>query len=244
MSIKYSDPYGDSKFGKIQGEKPFNWFRVYFNEGKLYKDDDGYVLTANFTGTDGIQHSYSAKEVPSKFTAVLHLYEKDYEIRRSTGKKDEKGSWIYETISQQASLFEKWLCKHIEDNPAQWMPESQNIGGNISFPINPQVESMEEASRDRYFAASFQVSTVRVSGDLPKWEGKRYNNRKSKSNYQEASLGDKAKFVKQDLAATISGDWDTDDLSVGTLLAMLQDEYGENVRFVRRYIDILKAIVS
>lgn len=244
MTITYSDPYKDAKFGKLKGEKCLNWFQIWFNEGKLYKIDDGYMLVAHSTGFHGVTHSFSEKRPPEKGLVELPIYAKDYEVRKSTGKKDDNGKWIYESFPQKASLFEMWLCKQIEDNPSFWLPENQHISGNISFVIDPQVQHLPEEQRASLFATSYQISTVPVTDNLPKWEVKKNNYRKGGYGNNGVSLEARLSFVKKDLIDTLAAGWADESCSVGMLVKQLLAEFPQDEAFIACYIDLLKAVSS
>jgi hypothetical protein len=245
VSIKYSDPYKDDKFGKLKGNKCLTWFKVYFNEGKLYKQDDGYVLAANFTDFEGISHSFGNQgEQARGGLAVLSIYAKEYEERKSTGKQDDRGKWIYETVRVKPSIFEQWLCEQIEDNPSFWLPEnSQNISGNITFPLDPQVASMSEEVRASFFPTSYQISTVPKSDKLPEWKPKTPYRAGGGYGAKGATIEDKVAFVKQELIATI-GDTATDSMSIAQLTASLVAKYRNDEQFLVIYTDLIKAIAS
>ncbi|MGF1542862.1 MAG: hypothetical protein ACFCU5_20870 [Pleurocapsa sp.] len=245
MSIKYSDPYGQDSFGKIKGDKRMVWFKVYFDEGKLYKQDDSYVLAANLTGSEGVSHSFGMQgESAPKGLATLSIHGKEYEERKSTGKKDDRGKWIYETFKSQPSVFEQWLYQQIENNPAFWLPEGKSISGNLTFPLDPQVILMPETQRIEFFKTCYQISEVATTDKVPEW--------KPKAPYRANSYGgkgttieDKVKFLKQELIAT-SGNQDVigSESSIGVLFSVLLDQHREDEQFLVLYTDLLKAIVS
>ncbi len=244
MAMRYSDPYKDDKFGKVKGDKRLEWFQVYFDEGKLHKTDDGYALDAHFTGYQGVQHSFgkNGEQAPAGL-AVLHIYAKEHEVRKSTGKKDDNGKWIYESHKEQPSIYEAWLCKHIEDNPAVWLPESQSISGNITFPLNPQVASMSESQQSEYFATCYQISSVPTTDKVPEWQEKQPYRRNGFGG-KGVSIEDKVNFLKQELRETVDPSNTTANFSLGQLVYLLVEQHREQEQFLVCYMDLLKAVAS
>jgi hypothetical protein len=246
LSIKYSDPFRDDKFGKLKGNKCLTWFKVYFNEGKLYKQDDGYILAANFTGFEGVSASFGTQgEQATSGLAVLPIYAKEYEERKSTGKQDDKGKWVYETVKVKPSIFEQWLCKQIEDNPSFWLPDgNQNISGNITFSLDPQVASMADDTRGSFFTTCYQISTVSKSDKLPEWKPKTPYRGANGYGAKGVSIEDKVAFLKKELVATIGGTLVAEDMSIGSLTGFLIDLHKDNEQFLVIYTDLIKAICA
>ena len=58
MTVKYNDPYGNSPYGKLKGDKAEAYFGVLFDEAKIYPTEDGYALAAWCTGFENIQRSF------------------------------------------------------------------------------------------------------------------------------------------------------------------------------------------
>jgi hypothetical protein len=46
MVVKYLDPYKDDVYGKLRGDKADAYLKVTFDEAKVYKTDDAYILAA------------------------------------------------------------------------------------------------------------------------------------------------------------------------------------------------------
>ena len=107
MTVKYLDPYKDDPYGKLKGDKAEVYFKVSFDEAKVYSTDDSYVVAAFVTAYSGIVRSFKPADPILPGLCAIPIYGQEYEIR----EKDSSGNW--NGVKYQPSVFEKSLYEYI-----------------------------------------------------------------------------------------------------------------------------------
>jgi hypothetical protein len=151
LTVKYLDPYKDDPYGKLKGDKADTWFKINFDEAKLYPTDNGYILAGFFTGYAGIFRNFKASEPLAPGLCALPIYSQEYELWE---KGDDGKS---KPVKYQPSKFEKALSAYIESTKSDWMPEGKNIGGEISFSPDAQVQNFRETDLPQFVTSSCKV---------------------------------------------------------------------------------------
>ncbi len=238
--LLFSDPFGDSPYGKLQGEMPSVWCTFEFSEARLYHHNDTYVLAGNFTKLENVVRSYKPEQpisLPTK--AIWTIHNQDYQVRKKVDGK-------YETVTYKASIHEKLLYQHITDNPSQWLEDGKGVKGKI---IHLNNGSYEMQGTDHQLPVnSYEIEQVSLSGILPEWTPP-----KSKGSWNNnnggASLDEKVKFLRKELLDTMHNDnmkkiFVESNPPISTILWEVVDQYKDKEMFLGAYVDILKNLVS
>ncbi|MDJ0536634.1 MAG: hypothetical protein QNJ70_29795 [Xenococcaceae cyanobacterium MO_207.B15] len=243
MSMNYSDPYKDDSYGKILGEKTNAYFKVTFNECKVYQDDDTYVLALDIVETFGVEKKFKKDELPIQGLATIPIHSKDYTVRYKSGNE-------WKNRTEKASVHEKLLYQHIEDNPSQWLDPQHNFKGHLSF--FPDENYLGNAN-PQLMPTSVKIEQITPTGNLPDWKPKAKSSGSNWNNGSKAiTIDDKVEFLKKELLQTILDEtWksaigDTSKLSIGMLVQKLHQERTvehKEESFLLVYLDLLKAIL-
>ncbi len=243
MTIVYLDPYKDDPYGKILGEKVNAYFKVTYDEARVYKNDDTYVLALNLTESFGIERKYKKDDAAIKGFAILTVHSKDYTVKYKADNE-------WKSKTETASVHEKLLYQHIEDNPSQWLDPQHNLRGHLSF--FPDENYIGNANPE-LMPTSVKIEQISPTGNLPDWKPR---TKSSSSNWSNGSKGitinDKVDFLKKELLETILDEtWksamgDISTLSIGVLIQKLHQERTidrKEESFFLTYLDVLKAIL-
>ncbi len=239
MTVKYLDPYKDDPYGKLKGDKADTWFRINFDEAKLYPVEGGYILAGYFTGYSGIIRNFKASEPLVPGLCVLPIYSQEYELWE---KGDDGKS---KPVKYQPSKFEKALCTHIESSKTDWLPEGKNIGGEISFSPDAQVSSVRAEELDQFVTNSCRIEPIGSSGKLPEYTPPSVSAyKKGSGKSYGVSPEDKMAFLKKELCSSIAASWAKEDASLGLLVEQMITEHKEDESFLAIYFDLVKATVE
>lgn len=247
MSIYYSDPYKDNKFGKLKGDKKQSYFKVGFTEVKLYKHENAYIIAGQFNNYMGVQHSYTGASTIEPGLCEMPIYGSEYDYRQKkpgTGIKDVKAE--YETIQLQPSIAELLLYKHIEDNPSVYL-EGNSFKGDITFYPDDNYTSMNEVDRLAHVLNFTNLENIPTSGQYPEWiPPKPYSKTNSYGGYRGISLEEKLTFLKSELAETVNEHTIRSDktLPIAAYIHAILEENSDNERFLVTYFDLLKALIA
>lgn len=247
MSIFYSDPYKDRKFGKLKGDKRQNYFKVTFSEAKFYKHENAYILAGQFDGCMGVTHSYTGSITIESGLAELPIYGDEYDYRQKkvgTGVKDVKAE--YETIRLQPSIAESLLYKHIQDNPSVYL-EGNTFKGSITFYPDDNYTTMDETERLSHVLKNSILEQVTPSGNVPEWiPPKPYSKGGSYGGYRGISPDEKLEFLKNELSETVNTHTVRSDknLPIAAYIHAILSENSENERFLVTYFDLVKSLIS
>lgn len=115
MTVNYSDPYKENKFGSIYGEFAGESFSIHFDEARLYrKDDKTLTLAGKFTKLSAVLRRFKPEQATMPVMLTMDLHKEDYEVNR----KDDKGNW--NKVIQKPSGIERFLYEQIEKDPVVW----------------------------------------------------------------------------------------------------------------------------
>jgi hypothetical protein len=59
MVVKYLDPYKDDPYGKLRGDKADAYLKINFDEAKVYKAEDAYILAAYVISLQSLKRLYT-----------------------------------------------------------------------------------------------------------------------------------------------------------------------------------------
>jgi hypothetical protein len=238
LTVKYLDPYKDDPYGKLKGDKADTWFKINFDEAKLYPTDSGYILAGFFTGYAGIIRNFKASEPLVPGLCALPIYSQEYELWE---KGDDGKS---KPVKYQPSKFEKALSAYIESTKANWIPEGKNIGGEISFSPDAQVQNFRETDLPQFVTSSCKIEPIGSSGKLPEYTPPNTGSfTKGSGKSYGVSPVDRLAFVKKELCNSIAADWGKEDSSLGLLVNQMILEHKEDETFLAVYFDLLRAII-
>lgn len=238
MTIAYLDPYKDDPYGKLKGDKADCWFKINFDEAKIYPIETGYVLAGWITGYSGVVRSFKASEPLTPGLCAIPIYNKEYEVR----EKDKDGSW--QSVKYQPSIAETTICRLIDTHKSTWIPEGKGIGGEISFSPDAQLQAFDEPMLKQFIKESCKVETVSLTGKLPEYTPPSGSSqRKGWSGSKGVSLEEKMEFIKKELISSIAASGFTAENSLGVLTNQMILEHPDDERFLEIYFDMLMAIV-
>jgi hypothetical protein len=238
MTIAYLDPYKDDPYGKLKGNKADCWFKINFDEARLYPIDTGYILAGHLTGYAGVVRSFKASEPLTPGLCAVPIYSKEYEVR----EKDKGGNW--QSVKYQPSLAEVAICHLIDTHKSTWLVEGMGIGGEISFSPNAQLQSFDEPMLKQFIQDSCKIQTVTLGGKLPEYTPPSSNNQKKGwSGSKGVSLEEKLEFIKKEMISSIAATGFTVENSLAVLTDQIILEHRNDERFLEIYFDMLMAIV-
>lgn len=246
MTIQYSDPYKDNKFGKLKGDKRDTYFQIAFAEAKFYKHENSYVLAGWFTVFSGVDRAYGNAPIEPTL-CELPIYGSEYEIRqKKPGTGGNGGKAEYETITLQPSIAEKLLYQHIEDNPTAFLDGNQAIKGGITFYPDAHYILMDEDKRIHNLTeACLDLEQIESSGKYPDWIPPKSYSKSSWGN-NKISLEEKETFLKGVLAQACKSSeiQQNKNLPLHGYVEILLNDYDDDERFLVTFFDLAKALIS
>lgn len=240
---KFYNAYGESKFAQIKGDKALDYCKVIFEEAKLYKQDNGYVLAGQFSIISGLQRAYGNDPI-NPCLCELPIYDSEYELRE---KNATTSKW--EAIKVQPSTSEKTLCRIIKENESSYIAEGRALKGEFSFAPNGLLEGKDDLNVYAEVVRQWNVEAITASGKYPDWtppKGNRsgFNN----SNFPKgATIDDKVAFLKKELAETIIDTGYKEKIDVYPLSAFVDRVIIENLtkeHFLSAYFSLLNSVVN
>lgn len=236
MTVKYLDPYKDDLYGKLKGDKADAYFKVTFDEARVYKTDDAYILAAYVTSYSGVVRNFKPENPLTPGLCAIPIYGKEYEIRQ----KDKDGNW--QGVKYQPSVYEKALYDHITVHNSFWMPEGQGIKGEVSFMPNDMCASMDAPTLAGLVAGNSRTNAVDLSGKLPEYTPPNNNaQRKGGGKSWGMSPEQKLTFIKQQLCADMAASGFTAENSLPLLIKQVIAENPMDGDLVQIYFDTLIA---
>ena len=236
MTVKYLDPYKEDLYGKLKGDKADTWFKVNFDEAKLHPTENGYILAGYFTGYAGIIRNFKASEPLEPGLCALPIYSQEYELWE---KGDDGKS---KPVKYQPSTFEKALAANIDANKSLWIPEGQNISGEISLSPDAQVSAFRAEDLSGFVTNSCKIEPIGSSGKLPEYTPPSTGAyKKGFSKSYGAAPEEKLSFIKKELCSSIAASWAKEDASLGLLVSQMITEHKEDEAFLAIYFDLIKA---
>lgn len=236
MTVAYLDPYKDDPYGKLKGDKSDCWFKVNFDEAKLFAVPDGYIIAGHFTGYAGVVRAFKPAEALNPGLCALPIYSKEYEIR----EKDADGNW--KNVKYQPSIAEEMLCRIITDRKITWNAIEGNIGGEIAFNPDAQLSSLDAPSIKNLLIESTKINSVAPTGKLPEYKLPTGDSqRKGWGGAKSVTPDEKMEFVKKELCHSISASGFTAENSLGVLIQQMILEHQNSESFLDYYFDVLTA---
>ena len=239
MTIKYNDPYGKREYAQIKGDKSEAFFKIAFDEGRFYKQDDGYILWAYVTEYQGVVRSFKPENPIQAGLCAIPFYNKEYEVRR----KDKDGNWTSD--KQQPSLFEVKLCERISANETKYTSTDKACKGFITHIPNAMLSMHDKTALDLQVQNGIALSDCDSVEKLTAFEAPAGGGqRRNYGGYKSVSMEDKLTFIQKQMEE------DVKDLifKEGQCLADLTDqiikEHEDNPNFIEIYFDILLACVK
>jgi hypothetical protein len=184
MTVYYSDPWRENKFGSIYGNFVGETFSVHFDEVRIYrKDEKTLTLAGKFIKLSAVLRKFKPEQATMPVLLTLDLHKEDYEVNR----KDESGNWT--KIVQSPSSIEKFLYEQIEKDPVAWrlhgctdgIPlEQMALKGWISFYDSPSIVSMLPENPGLK-CLGWEITYCPSSSDS-EWTPKAVNNNYGKGN--------------------------------------------------------------
>jgi hypothetical protein len=236
MVVKYLDPYKDDPYGKIRGDKADAYIKIIFDEAKVYKADDSYVLAAYVTNYQGVVRSFKPENPLTPGLCAIPIYGQEYEIRQ----KDKDGNWT--GVKYQPSKFEKALYENIKTHESIWMPDGQGIKGEISFMPDGMCATMDTPTLDGLVAGNSMKEYVPLSGKLPAYTLPVSNfQRKTGGKSYGLSPEERIAFIKKQVCEDLAASGFTTENSLPLLISQMIAEHPMDTDLVQIYFDTLTA---
>jgi hypothetical protein len=248
MTVTYSD-YGkktENDFARLKGSKQDNPFlKAIFDEAKLYKHENSYVLAGYFTIIGGVSRAYGSDAI-SPGLCEISIYGSEYEIRE---KNPDTKQW--DNNKYQPSINEKILYEHIESNPSQYIQDGKALKGEITFQGDEALTTFfpNEADRKAPVLAAFKVELVDVSSKYPEWIPPKGYRNNGNGNYtlKGISIDDRVTFLKKELGQAIkSANYreNAEKLSVSAFVETFINENRHNPDYLAAYFSLIEAIIK
>lgn len=236
MTVQYSDPFNDSPYGKLKGDKSDAFFKIVYDEGQVHKTENAYILAAYITEYQGITRSYKPENPLLPGLCTVPIYGQEYEIRQ----KDKSGN--YTSVKYKPSKFEQALYENIKTHESLWIPQGQNIKGEITFIPDGMCATMDTATLNGTVANNSGTEFVPISGKLPEYSppsggGQRKGGGKSYG----LSSDERIMFVKKQICSDLAASGFSVDNSLPLLIRQLMVEHPMDTDIVQIYFDTITA---
>jgi hypothetical protein len=247
MTVTYSD-YGkktENDFARLKGSKQDNpYLKVIFDEAKLYKHENSYVLAGYFVVIGGASRAFG-RDAINPGLCEISIYGSEYELREKNPDTKQ-----YETNKYQPSINERILYEHIESNPSHYIQDGKALKGEITFQSDEALTTFfpSEADRKAPVIAAFKVELIDVSGKYPDWTPPKEYRSNGNGSYppKGMSVEDKINTVKRELGLAIkdtSYRENVGNLSVVAFVEKFIDENRHNPDLVTSSLNLLEAII-
>lgn len=236
MVVQYLDPYKDDPYGKLRGDKSDAYFKVVYDEGKIYKSDGAYILAAYVTEYQGVVRSFKPENALTPGLCAIPIYGQEYEIRQ----KDKTGDWT--GVKHQPSIYEKALFENIKTHEPLWIPEGQGIKGELSFLPDGMCATWDAPTLNGTVANNSRTEYVPVSGKLPDYTVPSFSGqRKGGGKSYGLSPDERILFIKKQICADIAASGFTTDNSLPLLIKQVLVEHPMDTDITQIYFDTLTA---
>jgi hypothetical protein len=245
MAITYSD-YGkktENDFARIKGDKHEGYFKIIFDEAKVYKHDNSYVLAGYFAIISGVAKFGNNPINPG--LCEVPIYSSEYEIREKNPETKQ-----YESKKCQPSICEKLYYELIDSNaPIEYMQDGKALKGEITFyPDDSFAAFPDEQSKRQFAVNNFKVELINSSGKYPDWTPPKEYRNNGNSGYAPKGIspGDKISLLKKELGQVMkdpSYKENPGNLPVGAFYEKFIDENRHNPDYVTAFLNALEAII-
>lgn len=232
--ILYQDPWKDDPYGKLKGDKSQAFVRLLFEEAKVYKTDNAYIIAGMITQYTNVVRSYKPERGIEPGLCAVPIYGEEYEIRR----KDESGTWVGDKV--QPSAFEKALYNRIKGEEATWVSPIVNWTGQLSFAPNMMLENNTQQQIDELIDSNCLLQGMEPTGTLPPYTPpKSYRKGGAGGKSYGKSSDEKLEWIKKQIKdeTTIGGQTNGEAL-IDVVDAFYQDnkERGQSAALVIRIL--------
>lgn len=236
MVVKYLDPYKDDVYGKLRGDKADAYLKIIYDEAKVYKTDDAYILAAFVTTYQGVVRNFKPENPLTPGLCAIPIYGQEYEIRQ----KDKDGNWV--GVKYQPSKYEKALYENIKTHESLWMPEGEAIKGEISFMPDGMCATMDAVTIDGMVAANSRTEIVPLTGKLPTYIVPNNNaQRKATGKSYGLSPEERIMFIKKQVCEDLAASGFTTENTLPLLISQMIAEHSMENELVQIYFDTLIA---
>jgi hypothetical protein len=242
MTVTYNDPY-KTDFARIKGDKRGTYFKLVFDEAKLYKHENSYVLAGHFIALGNVPHHFASKTIELNLCEIA-IYSSEYEVRQKIGDTKE-----YEAIKLQPSINELMLHAHIESNASAYMQDGKALRGEIAFyPDDNFIVMANDEDRKNYVLNFTKLEIIDATGKYPDWTPpKAYRGNGNGYAAKGITPDDKLAFLKKELSLTIFDPSYREKLDTLPLSAYVEKVIMENrgkEDFLGAYFSLLGGVVS
>lgn len=238
MVPKYLDPWKYDKYGKLRGDKSEAFFKTVFDEAKIYKTEDSFILAAYVTDYQGIVRSFKPENPMSAGLCAIPIYGQDYEIR----SKDKDGNWNSETI--KPSKFELALFSYLSDKENSLWDTNTTYKGEFTHIPNAMCASITGTALTDLVVNNFQLEATTNTGKLPDYEIKKSFQRKGNGGDSRGlTPEEKLAFIKKTLEEDVNSIIHKQGQTLSILTDQIIKEHSDNPNFIEIYFDMLIACV-
>lgn len=238
MVVKLADKWKEEKYNKLKGDKSEAFFKVVWDEAKIHKTEESYIIAGYFTEYQGIVRAFKPENPITPDFCVLPIYGKDYEIR----SKGVDGNWKSDTI--KPSKFELALYDYLEMQDGTMWQENGTYKGEVQHIPNAMCSSVTGEALTNLVIANFKFEVVPDTGRLPDYEPKKPQQRKSFTSYNKGlTPEEKLAFMKKTMEEDVKSHIHKQGQCLADLTDQIIKEHLDNENFIQIYFDLLIACV-
>jgi hypothetical protein len=242
MTVTYNEPY-KSDFARIKGDKRSTYFKLVFDEAKLYKQENSYVLAGHFTALGGVPHYFNNKTINLNLCEIP-IYGSEYIIKEKIGDTKE-----YKDVTVQPSINERTLYAYLEGNAHLYIQDGKSLKGEIAFyPDDSLVGMVDEQARTAYVLSFTKLEVIEATGKCGEWTPPKAYRNNGNGYGGKAFVGEeKLAFLKKELSLTIFDSAYKENIDKLPLSAFIEKIMMENQgkdAFLGVYFDLLKGVIS
>lgn len=239
MNVKYLDPYKDDKYGKIRGDKSGSYFKVVFDEAKLYKTDDAIILAGEVIQYDGLVRGFKPELPLEPGLCAVPFYCKEYEIRRKDGD-----NWVSDKF--KPSIFELAIYNWFDVHEKELMVDGNNaICGSVTHIPNGMCATISDEMLTAHLKSNLLLNGMVSTGKLPAYEPPKTSapNRGGGRSYGLSPV-EKLMFIKNQLAIDTKDTTYTPDKPLIELISQFTVENPLDGSATQAYFDCLIACIK
>ena len=239
MVVKYLDPWKDDKYAKLKGDKAESFFKVQFDEAKIYKADDSYILAGYITDYQGVVRSFKPENPITASLCAVPFYGQDYEIR----SKDKDGNWKSDKITP--SKFERGLYNYLLANEHIYVNNNPVFKGQITHIPNMMCAAYEGDKLTEFVRQNIELVATSESGKLVEYKVTNGSSqrRSFSGGYKGLSPEDKVAFIKKQMEEDVKSIIHKQGQCLADLTNQMIRENSDNPNFIEIYFEMLIACV-
>jgi hypothetical protein len=236
MVVKFLSPYKDDLYGKLRGDKADAYLQISFDEAKVYKTEDAYIVAGFATSFQGVVRAFKPEDPLTPGLCAVPIYGQEYEIRQ----KDKDNNWV--ATKFQPSRFEKALYDNIKTHEALWVSDEVGIKTDLSFFPDGMCANWDAPTLEGQVAANSKIEVTALTGKLPVYTPPAAGfQRKGNGKSYGLSPEERILFIKKQICEDLAASGFTVDNSLPLLINQMITEHPMDGDCVQIYFDTLTA---